>query len=185
MPADVGTMSEVDLRPYFYANETFAMAQSSSSAAQLRADVPALKGDLGAFAMPLPGDGVSMPVMTGWTYGIFTDDPERKAAAWKFIEFTLRPDNLGALNAAAGLLPTMVSIWDHEAYRDDPLMQQFRGIFDTAGMRERPAVPIYPVLSTSWAEQLADVVAGNITPAQAVDNARDATMREYERLTSR
>src|SRR5690606_2794928 len=95
MPADVATMVEPDLRPYFYANETFAMAQSSSSASQLYADVPALQGDLAAFGLPLPTGDAAVPVMVGWTYGIFTDDPERKAAAWKFIEFALRPENLG------------------------------------------------------------------------------------------
>jgi ABC-type glycerol-3-phosphate transport system substrate-binding protein len=52
-------------------------------------------------------------------------------------------------------------------------------------MRARPAVPIYPSITSAWAQQMADVLAGNITPAQAVDNARDQVMAEYERLSSR
>ena len=38
---------------------------------------------LGAFNYPLPDGARAVPVLTGFTYGIFTDDPERQAAAWK------------------------------------------------------------------------------------------------------
>jgi len=185
MPVDVSTMDEAAIRPFFYSGETASVAQSSSSVTQMYADVPDLKGDLGAFNYPLPGDAHASPILVGWTYGIFTDDPERKAAAWKFIDFALKPENLGKLNAAAGQLPIVHSIWDQDFYKNDPLMQQFKGVFESGVMRARPNVPIYPTLTNAWALQMADVLSGNITPAQAVDNARDQVMTEYDRMSSR
>lgn len=185
MPVDVSTMDETAIRPFFYSGETAAVAQSSSAITQMYADVPDLKGNLGAFNYPLPGGATATPILVGWTYGIFAEEEERKAAAAKFINFALKPENLGKLNAAAGHLPVVQSIWEQDFFKTDPLMVQFKGIFDTGGMRARPAVPIYPALTAAWAQQMADVLAGNITPAQAVDNARDQVMAEYDRLSNR
>lgn len=185
MPADVATMDETAIRPYFYSGETVAVAQTSSGVTQMYSDVPALKGDLGAFNYPLPGGAQASPVLVGWTYGIFAEDAERKAAAWKFVDFVLKPENLGKINAAAGHLPIVQSIWDQDFYQNDPLMQQFKGVFETGTMRARPNVPIYPTITNAWAVQMADVLSGNITPAQAVDNARDQVMTEYDRMSAR
>lgn len=185
MPIDVATMDEAATRPFFYTDETASSAQSSSAVTQMYADVPDLKGNLGAFNYPLPAEATASPVLVGWTYGIFAEDEERKAAAWEFVDFVLRPENLGKLNAVAGHLPVVESIWDQDFYNDDELMQQFRGIFETGTMRARPPVPIYPTVSNAWALQMAEVLSGNITPEQAVDNARDQVMAEYERMSSR
>jgi ABC-type glycerol-3-phosphate transport system substrate-binding protein len=62
-------------------------------------------------------------------------------------------------------------------------MQEFKGIVES-GMKPRPSVPIYPAITAAWSAQMADVIAGNITPAQAVDNARDTVMAEYERMNA-
>jgi len=185
MPLDVATMDETATRPFFYSGETASVAQSSSAVTQMYSDVPDLKGDLGAYSYPLPGGAAASPILVGWTYGIFAEGAEHKAAAWKFVDFVLRPENLGQLNAAAGHLPIVQSIWEQPFYRDDPLMQQFKGIFDLGTMRARPNVPIYPTITNAWALQMADVLSGTITPAQAVDNARDQVMTEYDRMSSR
>lgn len=185
MPVDVSTMDEAAIRPFFYSGETAAVAQSSSSVTQIYSDMPDTKGDLGAFNYPLPGGAQASPILVGWTYGIFAEDAERKAAAWKFVDFVLKPENLGKLNAAAGHLPIIQSIWDQDFFKNDPLMQQFKGVFETGTMRARPNVPIYPTITNAWAVQMADVLSGTITPAQAVDNAREQVMTEYERMSSR
>jgi multiple sugar transport system substrate-binding protein len=185
MPLDVATADEAGIRPFFYSGENALTAQSSSAVTQMYSDVPDLKGNLGAFNYPLPGKATATPILVGWTYGILTDNPERKAAAWKFIDFALKPENLGKLNAAAGHLPVIQSIWNQDFYKSDPLMVQFKAIFDAGGMRARPAVPIYPTITSAWAQQMADVLAGKITPAKAVDNARDQVMNVYGRLSTR
>lgn len=184
MPADT-TLDENKIRPFLYSHETASIAATSSRVTTMYTDAPWLKGNLGVFNYPLPGDAKAVPVLTGFTYGIFTADAERQKAAWKFIQFLTQPETIGTLNARAGHLPVVNEVWDQDAYKNDPLMQQFRVIVQQGGMRPRPSVPIYPVLTSAWSAQMADVVAGKITPAKAVDNARDAVMAEYARLSSR
>ena len=185
LSTDIGTMDENAERPYFYSGEATVIGQSSSSVMQIYADKPELENNLGAFATPIPTGQAAVPVLVGWNYGIFATDPEKKAAAWKFVEFFLRPENLGKINAISGQLPIVESIWDQDYYKNSALMQQFKAIYESGGMRARPAAPIYPTISLAWAQQMADVVAGNITPAQAVDNARDQVMQEYDRMSTR
>jgi multiple sugar transport system substrate-binding protein len=183
MPPDT-TLDEGKIRPYLYSHEAASIAASSSRVTSMYTDAPWLKGNLGVYNYPLPGDAKAVPVLTGFTYGIFTDDAERKAAAWKFISFITRPDVIVPLNANAGHLPVIDSVWDDPFYKNDPLMQQFKDIVQNGGMKPRPSVPIYPITTSAWSAQMADVISGKITPAQAVDNARDTVMAEYKRMSS-
>ena len=163
---------------------TGALAQSSSSVTQIFTDQPDMKGRLGAVNYPLPDGKIAVPVLVGWNYGIFAKDAERQKAAWKFIAFMTNKENLGLLNELQGQLPVRKSVWDARPYfSTDPLMRQFKGIFDTGGMRPRPAVPIYPAISAALSQQMGLVLTGALTPAAAVDAARDAVMPEYERMT--
>jgi ABC-type glycerol-3-phosphate transport system substrate-binding protein len=183
MPADT-TVDENKIRPFLYAHQAATIAGTTSRITTIYTDDPALKGDLGAFNYPLPDGAKAVPVLTGFTYGIFASDPARRNAAWKFIQFITRPDVIGKLNALAGHLPVVDEVWDQPFYKDDPLMQQFRQIVEHGNMRPRPSVPIYPVITAAWSDQMADVASGKITPAQAVDNARDTVMAQYSRLSS-
>jgi multiple sugar transport system substrate-binding protein len=177
------TLDEGKIRPFLYTRETASIAASTSRIQSMYTDAPWLKGNLGAFNYPLPDGAKAVPVLTGFTYGIFTDDAERQAAAWKFIQFLTRPDTIGPLNANAGHLPVINEVWEQDFYKNDPLMQEFKAIVES-GMKPRPSVPIYPAITAAWSAQMADVIAGNITPAQAVDNARDAVTAEYERMNA-
>jgi len=186
MPDSVGTMDESAIRPFFYTGETALVAQSSSSVKQIYADKPDTEGHIGAVNYPLPDGAIAVPVLVGWNYGLFASDPERREAGWKFIEFMTNQENLGMLNETQGHLPVRKSIWtERPFFADNPLMRQFKGIFDTGGMRPRPAVPIYPALSGALSEQMSYVLTGQRTPAEAVDEARDTVMREYERMAGR
>lgn len=179
------TLDETKIRPFLYSHEAASIAATSSRITTMYTDAPWLKGNLGVFNYPLPDGHKAVPVLTGFTYGIFASDPQKRAAAWKFIEFLTRPENIGPLNANAGHLPVVNAVWDQDFYKNDPLMRQFKDIVQNGGMRPRPSVPIYPAVTAAWSAQMADVVSGKITPAQAVDRARDAVMPEYERLTNR
>lgn len=185
MPTDIATLAESGLHPYFYTGESATIAESSSRVTTFHQDSPALIDNLGAADYPLPGGASPVPMFGGYTYGIFTDDAARRDAAWTFIEFMTRPEILGELNALAGYIPIVNEIWEQPFYRDDPLMQQFRAIVESGRMKARPAVPIYPMITSVWSSQVADVIAGKLTPAAAVDNARDFVMQEYERLLNR
>jgi multiple sugar transport system substrate-binding protein len=185
MPLDVATKDETGLRPYFYSGENTMSAQSTSSLQQIYADRPALRDNLGIMNYPLPGGGVGKPSLGGWTYGIFAAAPERKAAAWKFVEFVTRPENLGPLNIVHGHLPIVKAIWEQDFFRNDPLMVAAREILDRQGMRPLPTAPIYPAISAAWTQQMADVLSGKTTPARAVENARNQVQAEYRRIGNR
>lgn len=185
MPSDIATLGESGLHAYFYTGESATIAESSSRVTTFYQDSPALVDNLGAADYPLPGDASPVPMFGGYTYGIFTDDAARRDAAWKFIHFMTRPDVLGELNALAGYIPIVSEIWNQPFYRDDALMQQFRAIVESGRMKARPPVPIYPVITSVWSSQVADVISGKLTPAAAVDTARDLVMQEYERLINR
>ncbi|MCA9910596.1 MAG: extracellular solute-binding protein [Hyphomicrobiaceae bacterium] len=185
MRPDVATLDEGGIRPYFYSGETALVAQSSSSVVQMYTDMPDLEGDIAAVNYPLPDGAIATPVLVGWTYGMFADDPEKQAAAWKFIEFMIRPDNLGLINESSGQLPVVEDIWNRDFFTSDPLMRQFKGIFDSGGMKARPGVPIYPTLSAALSSQISSIIVGSKSIDQAIDDARDVVMAEYERQTNR
>lgn len=185
MPADVTTLDERGIRPYFYTGETATAAASSSHITTFYRDNPASVGNLGVFNYPLPDGALAVPALTGFTYGIFAEDQAEKEAAWKFIEFITSPDVIGELNAGAGHIPVVNAVWDQPFYAEDPLMRQFREIVESGRMKPRPSVPIYPTITNAWSSELAGVIAGTTSPSQAVDNARAVVMVEYDRLMDR
>lgn len=182
MPEEVGGMDEAAERPFFYSGETLTIGSSSSFINQFYHDVPDLKGDLGASAMPLPDGATPVPLLAAWGYTIFATDPVKAEAAERFIRFMLDPEQLTALNVVQGHLPVRRSIWETPAFADDPLFQQLYAIQNDPRLRERSIFPIYPAIKDAISSQMADVVAGRITPAQAVDNAGKMAMEAYDRL---
>ena len=184
MPPDVTTVDENALRPFFYSDETVTTSQSTSFVNQMIADVPDLKDNLGTFAFPLPGGVPAKPVLAGYAYAITAKDPERIAAAWKFVQHRINPEVLGKINAIQGQMPVVKSIWQQPFYKNNPLMVQLSQAFAN-GMQPPSAFPIYAVIAKSISEQMADVVSGKITPTQAVDRARDEVMTEYKRQQGR
>ena len=179
-------MDEKALRPYFYTGEAASIANTSSGLQQMYSDAPALADNIGVFALPLPNGERAAPILGGQSWGIFAGDDEHKAAAWKLIAFMLDAPNLTAVDAAKGYLPVNQSVWAQPFYADDPLMQQFKGIFDGASVvKTRPPVPIYPAISSALSEQVAGILDGSLTPADAVARARDTVMAEYERQAAR
>jgi ABC-type glycerol-3-phosphate transport system substrate-binding protein len=183
MPVDVGGMDETAERPFFYSGETLTIGSSSSFINQLYADVPDIKGDLGASKLPLPGGATPVPLLAAWGYTIHTTDPVKADAAKRFVRFMLDPAQLAPLNALQGHLPIRRSIWESTpAFSDDPLFQQLYEIQNDPRLRERSIFPIYPAIKDAITGQMAEVIAGRITPAQAVDNAKVAAMEAYARL---
>lgn len=183
MPAQVGTMDENATRPYFYTGETVLLGSTTSSIRQIYADQPGLVGDLNVSPMPMPEGTSPVPLLAAWAYVIFTKDPAHRAAADKFIAYMLSPEVLGRLNEVQGHLPMRKSIWEtRPAYSQDPLMQRLFVIMNDPRLRERSIFPIYPAIKDAITEQMAGVISGQITPAQAVDRARDSAMAAYARM---
>jgi multiple sugar transport system substrate-binding protein len=185
MLTNVTVMDEAATRPYFYSGEALSIGQSSSSIRQIWTDLPETKGDLSVAQYPMPDGKTAVPVLGGFSYGLMTTDPERRAAAWKFIAFMTRSDNMGAIDDALGQLPVRNSVWKtNPFFSTDPLMQKYKLLYD-GPMKTRPAVPIYPAISAAISTEVSEVVAGTVTPEQAVAKARDAVVAEYERQKGR
>jgi len=176
-------MDETAERPFFYSGETLTIGSSSSFINQFYNDVPDLRGDLGAVTLPLPDGATPVPLLAAWGYTIHATDPAKADAAKRFVRFMLDPAQLAVLNAAQGHLPVRRSIWETTpAFADDPLFQQLYAIQNDPRLRERSVFPIYPAIKDAISAQMAEVVAGRITPAQAIDNAKVVAMEAYERL---
>jgi len=183
MPAQVGSMDELKTRPFFYSGETATLGSSTSFIKQKYLDQPHLVGDLNVVPLPLPGGATPVPLLAAWGYVIFAKDPERQALAKKFVRHMLAADTLGRLNAVHGHLPLRKSIWrDVPAFSQDPIMQSMFKIQSDPRLQERSIFPIYPAIKDAIAEQVAEVIAGQITPARAVDRARDFVMAAYARM---
>jgi multiple sugar transport system substrate-binding protein len=182
MLPNVTVMDEAAIRPFLYSGEVLAAAQSSSSIKQIWTDVPDTKGDLAVANYPMPKGKTAVTILGGFSYAMTAKDPDRQKAAWKFIQFMTSPDNMGAIDEALGQLPVRNSIWKTNAFfSTDPLMQKYKVLYD-GPMQTRPSVPIYPAISAAISTELSDVVAGNITPQDAVTQARDAVLAEYNRM---
>jgi hypothetical protein len=52
-------------------------------------------------------------------------------------------------------------------------------------VKTRPPVPIYPALSSALSEQVAGVLDGSLSPADAVKRAGGTVMAEYQRQIAR
>lgn len=186
MLADVTTMDEGALRPYFYGGEVLAIGGSSSGVKQMWSELPDLENDMSVAPYPMPVAGTEpVTILGGFAYGLTAKDPERAEAAWKFIEFMTESENLGEVCEALGILPVRSSIWENNTFfSTTPIMQSYRKLYD-GNMKTRPAVPIYTAISSAISSQLAGVISGAISPEDAVLAARDAVMPEYERQTTR
>jgi multiple sugar transport system substrate-binding protein len=185
MPTSISTMDEASLRPFFYGGEVFSIGGSSSGVKQMWSELPDLANDLAVAAYPMPEGKQPITILGGYTYALTATDPERSAAAWKFIEFMTSPENMGAINEALGQLPVRNSIWaNNEFFATNPMMMNYKKMYD-GEMQVRPPVPIYNTISSAISSQLASVLTGQITADQAVAAARDAVMPEYERQQTR
>lgn len=183
MPVQVGAMDEAATRPFFYSGETVLLGSTTSSIQQMYFDMPDLVGDLNVSPMPMPEGFAPVPLLASWSYVIFTDDPVRAEAASRFINYMLSPEVLGRLNATQGHLPMRASIWETmPEFADDELMQRLYVIMRDPRIQERSIFPVYPAIKDAITDQMAEVIAGSITPAEAVDRAGEIAMAAYERM---
>lgn len=127
---------------------------------------------------PLPQKeaGMSSSGSGGWVFGIFTEDEGKKAAAVRFIKGVyMNPE----WYEISGYLPTRNSVFeDYHHFRSNKYSQQFQKFLQTSNAR--PGFPIYPTISSEIQVAVADVITGSKTPGEALDNAWDNVMDQYE-----
>jgi ABC-type glycerol-3-phosphate transport system substrate-binding protein len=184
MPAEIGAMTEIDERSYFYSGQSITVGSSTSFTNQMNLDLPETINDLSVVGMPMPSGHKPVPLISNWGYCLLAKVPERAEAAKEYIRYMVSADTLSKTNAAQGQLPVRRSIWQNSpAFSQGQLMKALYNIQNDPALRTASGVNAsYPDIGNAIAGQVANVVAGKITSSAAVDNAGKEAMDAYQRL---
>lgn len=129
-------------------------------------------GDLWNFThLPQKDPDKPMQVVGGWTWGVFTDDPVKKAKAVDFVlNVYASPEGMAGWCEAGGYSPVRESVYtDFPVFSDDRWHQEFSKAI--AFGRTRPGGETYPIISEAIRNAFQQVVVGAATPEAAVDEA--------------
>ena len=119
----------------------------------------------------LPTESASdEPVATagGWTIASFSDDPEKVEMCMDFVKSVY----IGAGNTITGQLPTFETLYQELDAFDEPIYDTWREML-RAG-RARPSVASYPGISTQLQVAIGEVLSGQRSTEEAVDEAARA-----------
>ncbi|HAF70763.1 MAG: Extracellular solute-binding protein family 1 [Acetothermia bacterium 64_32] len=112
--------------------------------------------------IPMPKLGAGCRAVTGmgsWAWGI-TSTSRHPEAAWEFLEYLLRPDQILRMTAANGAVPSRRSaIAQSELYGPGGMLSVFAEQLTTIAV-PRPVHPAYPVITAAFAEAVKNIVAG-------------------------
>lgn len=121
--------------------------------------------------LPIIEGGEETTSSGGWAWGIFTDDPDKKQAAFDFIYDTyISEEGMGEFTSVQGSLPARFSVYDSDHYERTAFSDDYRDMLDSSA-RVRPASNEYAEISNEMQIALSDVISGNKEPEQAVDDA--------------
>jgi multiple sugar transport system substrate-binding protein len=112
--------------------------------------------------IPMPKLGAGCRAATGlgsWAWAISSSSPHPDAA-WKFIEYLLRPDQIVRMTEANGAVPSRFSAIELSPLYgpDGPLTVFYEQLTTIAVVR--PVHPAYPTISSAFAEAVKNIVAG-------------------------
>jgi sn-glycerol 3-phosphate transport system substrate-binding protein len=121
---------------------------------------------------PLPtGDGEPATMSRGWAFVIVTADPQRQAAAARFIKWLMSPQNLAEWSLATNHLPTLRSALPLVAWPrsyTDFLETQLESAFF------RPSTPEFARIAQALQRAVQDVLTGERSPREATSAAMSA-----------
>lgn len=119
-----------------------------------------LGDDLVLIPMPKFGCGCrAVTAMGSWAWGI-SEACAHPEAAWEFIEYLLRPDQILRMIKANGAVPSRKSaIAQSSLYGPGGMMEIFADQLTTIAVR-RPVHPGYPMMTSAFAEAVKNIVAG-------------------------
>ena len=121
--------------------------------------------------IPLMTAGDPVTAAGGWTYAIFTTDAKKQDVIVDLINsLVASPAAMAASTGAIGNLPTRMSVAQGDyAYVKDPTVHDFLALLRYA--RARPGAAVYPSISTELQIAMSDVITGQQTPEDALDQA--------------
>lgn len=112
--------------------------------------------------IPMPKLGAGCRAVTGmgsWAWGI-TSTSKHPEAAWKFLEYLLRPDQILRMTAANGAVPARKSaIAQSELYGPGGMLNVFAQQLMTIAV-PRPVHPAYPTITSAFSEAVQNIMAG-------------------------
>ena len=135
---------------------------------------------------PLPGpDGPGASIAGGSALAVFARS-ERKAAAWKLVEFLSRPAVQLRFFELTGDLPPRRSVWRAPVLAEDRYAAAFRDQLERA--KPPPPVPEWERIGTQLRIVSERAVAGQISPAQfraTLDADADRILEKRRSLLAR
>lgn len=124
-----------------------------------------LGDDLVLLPMPRFGDKV-VTGMGSWCWGI-TSKTKQKAAAWKFLEYLLKPDQIIRMTNANGAVPARKSAFEmSELYKKDGPLRLFADQLTSGIAIPRPNTPAYPTITLAFAEAMNNIIRGGDIQAE-------------------
>jgi ABC-type glycerol-3-phosphate transport system substrate-binding protein len=130
----------------------------------------------GTLAAPLPGfyEESARPIARGWAFVVPTRDSTHAAAAAALINWLASPENEGAWARSANLLPARRRAFDHW-YPPDGYVTFVRQELERA--MAPPPDQVMQVVGPAIQKAVADVLRGQMQPAEAATAAAASVMR--------
>ena len=125
----------------------------------LKSDKPKLDWEVAQ----LPKGTTSASVLGGENLAI-TKSSKNVDAAWKFLEWSQKPDNLLRYNTIAGKIPSRKDVAHDSHWTDDPVLKVFVEQLEVA--KPRAYGPKYPEISAAIQDMLQSALTGD-TPVDA------------------
>ncbi|BBL80449.1 ABC transporter substrate-binding protein [Rubrobacter xylanophilus] len=137
-------------------------------------------GQVGISELPAARGQRSYSCLGGWNFFINAAS-DRQDAAWEFIRWMTRPEQLKVNALEGSRLPTRSGLYeDREVLRKVPVARLGKEAI-IRNSRPRPVTPYYSDMSLRMAEQFSASLKGEIPPEEAVG----ALQRELEQLIER
>jgi multiple sugar transport system substrate-binding protein len=112
----------------------------------------------------------------GWTIAAFTDDPKKIKMCIDIIKSIY----MGPANNAIGQLPTRGKLFDTLETFQAPIFQEFRRQLEEGG-QARPGFAIYPEISEQLQVAIGQILTGDLTPEEGLDQVAEAADKAYAR----
>ncbi|MFO8064922.1 MAG: sugar ABC transporter substrate-binding protein [Spirochaetota bacterium] len=137
----------------------------------------ALGDDLVVLPLPDFGEGTRSG-QGSWQWAVNADSDAD--AAWKFIEFTLEPEQMERMSDASGALPARASVAeDVERFGPGGDLELFRIQLEEGYTVPRPPHPAYPTISSAFNQAIHDIIDG-ADVEEALDEAAEEIDSDIE-----
>lgn len=124
---------------------------------------------------PVAPGGEPTTLNGGFMLNVLSSDPVKKDAAWKFIWHLAQPENMAAFAEASSGLPVRKSLWENDKFfSTDYYMKKMAETLPYGKARDNSI--IYPIISNSLSIAVGEVVTGQKTAEQAIDDAYQAVI---------